>query len=176
MIAMRTTIFLFVFALCVSNASAQLIHSSIASKPQAVKPVDPNGGNDSSATRSGIHPINGVISGSNAAAISTSSNAASSVASQQGGQAGLVVTNAWPNPLHPASMLHLEVLTDQEGSVSAGIYDLAGTQQGTLELGQMAVGSNELQVAMPDLASGEYIIRIQQGTDAPEVVRINYIK
>jgi hypothetical protein len=176
MIAMRITIFLFAFALCISNASAQLIHSSVSSKPLAVKPLDPNAGNDSASIASGDHPLIGVVAGSNASAISTSSNPASSVASHPGEQAGLVVTNAWPNPMHPASTLHLEVLTDQEGSVTAGIYDLAGTQQATLELGQMGAGSNELQVAMPDLPSGEYIIRIQQGSDAPEIVRINYIK
>ncbi len=176
MIAMRTTIFLFAFALCISSASAQLIHSTVSSKPQAVKPQDPNAGNDSASIGSGIHSLTGVIAGTHANTIPTSANPASSVALQPGERAGLVVTNAWPNPLHPASTLHLEVLTDQEGSVTAGIYDLAGTQKGTLELGQMGAGSNELQVAMPDLPSGEYIIRIQQGTDAPEVVRINYIK
>jgi hypothetical protein len=176
MIAMRITIFLFAFALCISNASAQLIHSSVSSKPQAVKPLGPNARIDSASIGSGVQPLTSVIAGSNSTTISASANPASSVASQPGEQAGLVVTNAWPNPLHPASTLHLEVLTDQEGPVTAGIYDLAGTQQGTLELGQMSAGSNELQVAMPDLPSGEYIIRIQQGTDAPEVVRINYIK
>jgi hypothetical protein len=100
----------------------------------------------------------------------------SGVASQSGGQAGMAITNAWPNPLHPASMLHLEVMTDKDGPVTAGIYDLDGTPKGTLELGSLSVGSNELQATVPDLASGEYIIRIQQGTDAPEIVRINYIK
>jgi hypothetical protein len=90
--------------------------------------------------------------------------------------AGLVVTNAWPNPLHPASSLHLELLTDKDSPITAGIYDVAGTQKAALELGQVSVGSNELQASVPDLASGEYLIRIQQGTDNPVIVKINYIK
>ena len=100
----------------------------------------------------------------------------SGVSSPPESHAGLVVTNAWPNPLHPASTLHLEILSDQGGAVNAGVYDLDGVLKGTIELGQLSAGTNELQTTMPDLPSGEYIIRIQQGTDSPEIVRINYIK
>ncbi len=156
MLTLRIAVFLLASALACSNASAQLIHSIVASKPQAVKSLQPN---DSAAL-----------------AISTPAKPLSEVTSQSAGQAGMVVTNAWPNPLHPASTLHLEVLTDKEGSVSAGIYDLDGTQKATLSLGELSVGSNELQVDVPELSSGEYIIRIQQGSNAPEIVRINYIK
>ncbi len=154
---MRTLVFLFAFALCISNASAQLIHSSIAAKPLAAKQLNPAQGNDSTVRQN-------------------STAALSAVAPQSAGQAGMVVTNAWPNPLHTASTLHLEMLTDQEGAATAGIYGVDGAQKATLQLGSLSAGSNELQVTMPDLPSGEYIMRIQQGVDAPEVVRINYIK
>ncbi len=100
----------------------------------------------------------------------------SGVANAPDDRAGLVVTNAWPNPLHPSSTLHLEVLTDEQGPASARIFDLDGTLKATHDLGQLSVGSNELQAALPDLPSGEYIIRVGQGTSASEVVRINYIK
>ena len=100
----------------------------------------------------------------------------SAVALQSNERAGMVITNAWPNPVHPTSLLHFEVLTDKEGPVTAGVYDVDGAQKAMLELGQLNIGSNELQTTMPDLPSGEYLIRIQQGSDTPEIVRINYIK
>jgi hypothetical protein len=140
-----------------SNASAQLIHSSVETHTIAAKQIDVKTGKDSSVNPVGI-------------------SQASLVATAQSAHAGMVITNAWPNPLHPASAFHLEILTDKEGAVTAGIYDLEGTQKGMLDLGTLNAGTNELQPAMPDLPSGEYLIRIQQGNDAPEIVRINYVK
>jgi hypothetical protein len=152
MLIPRITVFLFASAIFTANASAQLIHSTVS----VVKQVTVA---DSSNERiAPIKPLSIVAS------------------SQSGARAGLVVTNAWPNPLHPSTTLHLEILSDKEAPVIAGIYDLDGTEKATLDLGQLNPGSNELQVAVPDLPSGEYIIRIQQGADAPEIVRINYIK
>lgn len=98
------------------------------------------------------------------------------VTSQPSEQAGMTITNAWPNPLHPASTLHLNVMADQAGSVTAGVYDLNGILRGTLEFGSLNAGSNDLQASMPDLPSGEYIIRLQQGIISPQIVRVNYIK
>ncbi len=95
---------------------------------------------------------------------------------QPDGSAGLVVTNEWPNPVHPSSILHLELLTDRAGPISAEIYDLNGTLEGTLDLGSLSVGSNDVQSTIPDIPSGEYIIRLQQGADKPQVVRVSYIK
>ena len=156
--SLRFAIILFVFALSISNASAQqLIHSSVVSHTIAAKPIDPVSAKDSSTVNVGV-------------------NQTSSVSTASAAHAGMVITNAWPNPLHPASTLHLEVLSDRQGSVTAGIYDLDGSEKGTLDLGQLNSGTNELQVDFPDLPSGEYIVRMQQGSDTPEIVRINYIK
>lgn len=100
----------------------------------------------------------------------------SSVAGAPDDRVGLAVTNAWPNPLVGGGVLHLEVLTDQAGQATALIYDVTGTQKGTLDLGMLHEGTNELQAAAPSLPSGEYIIRVNQGSSASEVVRINYVK
>jgi hypothetical protein len=100
----------------------------------------------------------------------------SGVATQPAEQAGMVITSTWPDPLHPASMLHIGVQTGQQGTVTTGIYDLDGVLNGTLEFGQLHAGSNDLQARMPDLPSGEYILRIQQGNETPEIARISYIK
>jgi len=102
--------------------------------------------------------------------------APNSVAGAPTDRAGLAVTNAWPNPLPGSSALHLEILTDEAGPAKAILYDLAGTQKGTLDLGTLREGTNELQINLPSLGSGEYIIRVDQGASASEVVRINYIK
>jgi hypothetical protein len=101
----------------------------------------------------------------------------SSVASQSGESAGLVVTNAWPNPLRPSIGLHLEVLTDEPGTAMATVYNVDGTRKATLQLGELTAGTNDLQLSLPDeLSSGEYIIRVTEGRNASEIVRINYIK
>jgi hypothetical protein len=168
MLTLRIIVFLFMAAFAASTASAQFIHTAVAAHSVAVKQPDPSSANDSATNGNAVN----LGTQPNSPAVPS----ASSVESQPGGQAGMVITNAWPNPLHTASTLHLEVLTDKQGPVNAGIYALDGTQKATLELGQMNAGSNELQVAAPDLPSGEYIIRLQQGSDKPEIVRINYIK
>ncbi len=100
----------------------------------------------------------------------------SSVAGTSADRAGLAVTNAWPNPLMGSSALHLEILTDESGPAKAILYDLTGTQKATLDLGRLQEGTNELQLNVPSLTSGEYIIRVDQGGSASEVVRINYVK
>jgi len=100
----------------------------------------------------------------------------SNVAGELDDRAGLAVTNAWPNPLHSSGSLHLEILTDRAGQANGVIYDLTGAQKGTLDLGMLQEGTNELQLSIPPLSSGEYIIRVNQGSSASEVVRINYVK
>lgn len=100
----------------------------------------------------------------------------SSVTGAPEDRAGLAVTNAWPNPLVGSGALHLEILTDAAGPATALIYDVTGAQKGRLELGTLHSGSNELQVNAPNLPSGEYIIRVDQGASASEAVRINYVK
>ncbi|HET6400652.1 MAG TPA: hypothetical protein VFH95_04555, partial [Candidatus Kapabacteria bacterium] len=100
----------------------------------------------------------------------------SSVTGTPEDRAGLAVTNAWPNPLVGSGALHLEILTDAAGPATALIYDVTGAQKGRLELGTLHSGSNELQVNAPNLPSGEYIIRVDQGASASEAVRINYVK
>ncbi len=160
MLRTRTLAYLFASVLAVSNASAQMVHTTIISH----KTDSPQ-----------LSEVKQAVSmpDTTASALSTASDITSVSSSPH---AGLVVTNAWPNPVHPASTLHLELLTDKDGPVTTGIYDVAGTQKATLELGQVSVGLNELQASVPDLASGEYLIRIQQGTDNPVIVKINYIK
>jgi hypothetical protein len=90
--------------------------------------------------------------------------------------AGLAVTNVWPNPVYGSGKLTLDILTDRAGACLARIYDIAGIEQATVDLGTLRVGENEVQIANPNLHSGEYIIRIEQGNDASEVIRINYIR
>jgi hypothetical protein len=160
MLRTRTLAYLFASVLTVSNASAQMVHTTIISHKSDSPQL-------SEVKQLGSVPDTAVIALSTTSDITTVSSSP---------HAGLVVTNVWPNPLHPASSLHLELLTDKDGPITAGIYDVAGTQKGTLDLGQVSVGSNELQAPVPDLTSGEYLIRIQQGTDNPVIVKINYIK
>jgi hypothetical protein len=90
--------------------------------------------------------------------------------------AGLAVTNAWPNPVYGSGKLTLDILTDRAGACLARMYDIAGIEQAAVDLGTLRVGENEVQIANPNLHSGEYIIRIEQGDEASEVIRINYIK
>jgi hypothetical protein len=99
-----------------------------------------------------------------------------SVATALDTRSGITISNVWPNPLHFGSILHLTVLAGQAGSVTAGIYGLDGTLKGALEFGSLNGGSNDLQISIPDLPSGEYVVRIQQGSNDPEIVRFNYIK
>ncbi len=172
MLTLRIIVFLFMTASAASTASAQFIHTAVTAHPIVAKQLETGSGNDSAANGSAIN----LGTQPNSSATTSAASVASQPGGQPGGQAGMVITNAWPNPLHTASTLHLEVLTDKQGPVNAGIYALDGTEKATLELGQMNAGSNELQVAAPDLPSGEYIIRLQQGADNPEIVRINYIK
>jgi hypothetical protein len=90
--------------------------------------------------------------------------------------AGLAVTNAWPNPVYGNGKLSLDILTDHAGSCKAIFYDLAGIEQATVDLGTLHLGANEIQIPNPNLSSGEYIIRIDQGNDASEVIRINFVR
>src|SRR5581483_2478679 len=83
-------------------------------------------------------------------------------------RAGLTVTNAWPNPVYHGARLHLDVLTDREGAALATIYDVAGTRQSAVNIGTLEEGENHLQVEIPSLPSGEYIVRIDQGTVSSE--------
>ncbi len=163
----RMIVFLFAFALAstgvFADASAQLIHTTIvAHHAVCADSTLLDGPNTQSTALSAPHVAIDVES--------------AGVISHSGGSAGIVVTNAWPNPLHNASTLHLEVMSDKEAPITAGIYGLDGAQKATLDLGQLTIGSNELQAAVPELPSGEYLIRLQQGSDKPEIVRINYIK
>jgi len=91
-------------------------------------------------------------------------------------RAGLAVTNAWPNPLVGSGALHLEILTDEAGAATAVIYDVTGTQKGTLDLGMLHEGTNEVMASAHSLPSGEYIIRVNQGGSTSEAIRINYVK
>jgi hypothetical protein len=98
------------------------------------------------------------------------------VNSSQEARAGVAVTNAWPNPLVGTETLHLEIQTDATGNARAVIYDLNGSEKGVLDLGSLHAGTNEIQASAPNLASGEYIIRVVQDGSSSEVVRINYVK
>ncbi len=131
---------------------------------------------DSAIIYLGVHPKISNPADSATYRFSMVVQSAAGVTQQSSGQSGLAITNTWPNPLRSASMLHLDVLASQQGPVTAGIYDLNGTLEATLEFGQLNAGSNELQIAVPDLPSGDYIIRLQQGTDSPVIARFNYIK
>ncbi len=99
-----------------------------------------------------------------------------SVATAPEERAGIAVTNAWPNPLVGNGTLHLEIQTDAGGASHATIYDLTGSEKGTLDLGSLHPGTNEIQVSAPNLPSGDYILRVTQGGLSSEVVRFNYVK
>jgi len=103
-------------------------------------------------------------------------NPQSNVAANSEETAGLAVTNAWPNPVYGSDKLTLDILTDREGTGLARIYDINGMEQANIDLGVLHFGANEVQIANPNLHSGEYIIRVEQANESSEVVRINYIK
>jgi hypothetical protein len=131
---------------------------------------------DSAIIYFGVHPEISAPADSATYRFSMVVTPSSGVAPQPGDLAGMSIANAWPNPLHPASTLHLDVLADQDGPVTAGIYGVDGILRGTLAFGPLSIGSNDLQATMPDLPSGNYIIRLQQGNNSHGVMQINYIK
>jgi hypothetical protein len=91
-------------------------------------------------------------------------------------RAGIVVTNAWPNPLMASTKLNLEVATDRSGLALAHIYSIEGTSIATISLGELAEGSNRLQIGDLDLPSGNYIFRIEQGSAVSQPIRVNFIR
>jgi hypothetical protein len=130
---------------------------------------------DSAIIYFGVYPVTGNPADSAVYRFAIAIAPSSGVSSQEEHE-GLVVSDAWPNPVHLASLMHLTVLAAQPGPVTAGIYGIDGLLKSTLEFGPLNAGSNDLQFLMPGLPSGEYIVRIQRGSDAPQTVRINYIK
>ena len=94
----------------------------------------------------------------------------------QSERAGIAVTNAWPNPIVSTSRLNLEIVTDRIERAFARIYDITGVEKAVVDLGQLNMGTNQVQLGAFGLASGEYIIRIEQGEAASEPVRVNYVK
>jgi len=91
-------------------------------------------------------------------------------------RAGVVVVNAWPNPIMAASKLNLDIMTDRDGPAIAHIYDMSGIEKATLEVGEIAVGSNRVTLSGLAVPSGDYILRIQQDGANSGPVRISYIR
>lgn len=175
MLPARLSIFftaLFVFATFAATSSAQLLNTSVETKTGVRVPVQPETGKVSSKGDTHDFTIADSVGKP-----STDSPQAESSVSNGVSNAGLAVTNAWPNPMHPSNELHLEVMSDIAGAGTAKLYDLDGSVKATLNLGELTSGPNELQVSLPeDLLSGEYILRITEGNSASEIVRINYVK
>lgn len=90
-------------------------------------------------------------------------------------RAGIVVLNAWPNPITTNSNLNLELMTDKHGPGEAHIYDMAGVEKASFDLGDLAMGSNHLTVSGFRLPSGEYILRLEQDGAMSGPVRLNII-
>ncbi|MDP4234748.1 MAG: T9SS type A sorting domain-containing protein [Bacteroidota bacterium] len=91
-------------------------------------------------------------------------------------RAGIVVVNAWPNPLLATSKLNLEIMTDRSGPAEAHVYDIGGVEKATVEVGELSVGSNRVLLSGFAVPSGEYIVRIQQDGASSEPIRIRFIK
>jgi hypothetical protein len=90
-------------------------------------------------------------------------------------RAGIVVLNAWPNPIATNSSLNIEIMTDKHGPAEAHIYDMAGLEKASFDLGDLSLGSNRLAISGLRLASGEYIMRLEQDGALSGPVRLNII-
>jgi hypothetical protein len=90
-------------------------------------------------------------------------------------RAGIVVLNAWPNPITATGHLNLELMTDKHGPAEAHIYDMAGVEKAAFDLGDLALGTNRLVVSDIRLPSGEYILRLEQDGAMSGPVRLNVI-
>jgi hypothetical protein len=100
---------------------------------------------------------------------------ANAVSSDPSLRAGIVVLNAWPNPIKANAHLNLELMTDKHGPAEAHIYDMAGIEKASFDLGDLALGSNRLVVSDLRLPSGEYILRLEQDGAMSGPVRLNII-
>jgi len=113
---------------------------------------------------SSVYPMMAIAEPQNAVSVKTEDNV------------GIVVTNAWPNPVYGASKLNLDVLTDRDAPAAAEIYDMAGSSMATVDLGLLHRGENAVQIGALSLPSGQYIIRVEQAGASSEIVKVNYIR
>ncbi len=91
-------------------------------------------------------------------------------------RAGVMVINAWPNPLLARAKLNLDIMTDRDGPAQAHVYDMGGVEKATFDAGELTIGSNRIALSGLAIPSGEYIVRIQQDGASSGPVRINFLR
>jgi PKD repeat protein len=79
--------------------------------------------------------------------------------------AGGTDLSIYPNPLSDGNLLHISLLSEQEGNLDWGLFDMLGRKLAAGELGLM-VGENEMELDLGAIAKGSYLIRLQYGGKA----------
>ncbi|MCF7825690.1 MAG: T9SS type A sorting domain-containing protein [Candidatus Marinimicrobia bacterium] len=87
--------------------------------------------------------------------------------------AGFEVGSAYPNPFNGSTTIPFNLL--QAGDVSLDIYDLLGRRVMRQELTSLAAGSHRFKLQTAALASGVYLLRIEQG-EAHYIQKITLLK
>ncbi|NQU05382.1 MAG: T9SS type A sorting domain-containing protein, partial [Calditrichaeota bacterium] len=74
---------------------------------------------------------------------------------------GYTLDEPYPNPFNSQTMISYTAKSD--GLVTIGLYDITGRLVRQLSSGKIVAGSHRLQVNAEDLATGQYIVRLEAG-------------